>query len=261
LDEVRARARRTGELYQDGIVSSSVFEQDAAALAIAEADLQSVLAQKELLGPSIVGSGGGVTALSLRAPFRARLGALYAATGQPVSAAAPLFDLIADDSLWVRVPVYVGDLATVDREAPALIHGLRGLGTGGSGFEPRSATPVEAPPSADPNAATVDLFYELSPSPRSLQPGQKVGVTLHCKDREGAATLLLALPASAIVYDAEGGTWVYEQHSERHYQRRRVEVDHTRGGVAYLRRGPAEGSIIVSVGAAELFGAEFGVDK
>jgi cobalt-zinc-cadmium efflux system membrane fusion protein len=261
LDEVRARTSRTRRLYDEGVVALSFLEQDAAALAIAEADLQSVLAQKELLAPSTLGGGGGVSVLSVKAPLAARLGALYAAPGQAIASAAPLFDLVSDASLWVRVPVYVGDLESIDPEQDAMIHALRGLRADARGFEPRSATPVPGPPSANADAATVDLFFELAPPRGSLQPGQKVGVTLAQEPRIGGDGLFLAVPHAAIVYDIHGGTWVYERRVAQQYVRRRVEVSHVGDGVAYLTRGPAEGTAVVSVGAAELFGTEFGVDK
>ena len=38
--------------------------------------------------------------------------------------------------------------------------------------------PVAAPPSANPDAATIDLFYELENGEGELRPGQKIAVTL-----------------------------------------------------------------------------------
>jgi hypothetical protein len=36
-------------------------------------------------------------------------------------------------------------------------------------------------------------------------------------------------------------------------------VDRVDGGTAYLRAGPAVGTMVVTVGVPELYGAEFGV--
>ena len=52
---------------------------------------------------------------------------------------------------------------------------------------------------------------------------------------------------------------MYENPSAHVYVRRRVEVSHVIGDLAVLARGPAEGTVVVVIGAAELFGAEFGV--
>ena len=49
---------------------------------------------------------------------------LHATPGQSVSAGAPLFDLVALDTVWLRVPLYAGDVETVDRRAPATVFPL-----------------------------------------------------------------------------------------------------------------------------------------
>ena len=73
--------------------------------------------------------------------------------------------------------------------------------------------------------------------------------------------LSLQVPAAAILYDTNGGTWVYERTAEHKYTKRRVEVSRTVNGVAHLRRGPAPGAAVVTDGAAELWGTEFGTGK
>ena len=50
---------------------------------------------------------------------------------------------------------------------------------------------VIAPPSANPAAATVDLFYEVANDDRALRLGQKVGVTIGVREAEES---LVALP-------------------------------------------------------------------
>jgi hypothetical protein len=68
----------------------------------------------------------------------------------------------------------------------------------------------------------------------------------------------LELPYGALVYDANGKTWVYTNPEPRTYIRAAVTVDRITGNVVQLRSGPAAGTDVVTVGAAELFGAEFG---
>jgi hypothetical protein len=58
-----------------------------------------------------------------------------------------------------------------------------------------------------------------------------------------------------------GGAWVYENIQTNKYVRQRVELRYVLGELAVLSRGPAVGAKIVSAGAAELFGTEFGVGK
>ena len=75
--------------------------------------------------------------------------------------------------------------------------------------------------------------------------------------RKGSRKALTA-PWSAILYDVNGGEWVYERIATRVYARRRVEVTAVVNGLAVLARGPREGTPVVAIGAPELFGTEFG---
>ena len=71
----------------------------------------------------------------------------------------------------------------------------------------------------------------------------------------------LVAPAAAILYDIHGGTWVYESTAPHTFTRRRVSVRWVSDGTAVLQRGPQAGAKVVTAGAAELLGAEFGVGK
>ena len=58
------------------------------------------------------------------------------------------------------------------------------------------------------------------------------------------------------------GRYVANPLSNPHvFSRRRVEVSHTSGGLAVLARGLSEGDMVVTAGAAEIYGTEFGVGK
>jgi hypothetical protein len=67
------------------------------------------------------------------------------------------------------------------------------------------------------------------------------------------------VPDSAVWYDAVGRTWVYVMEGARTFVREPVVVTGYRGALAVLRNGPAVGTSVVKVGAAELYGAEQGV--
>ncbi len=73
--------------------------------------------------------------------------------------------------------------------------------------------------------------------------------------------MAMVIPYSAILYDIHGGTWVYENTSPNVFVRRRVELKNVQDGKAILIRGPAAGTKVVTVGAAEIFGTEFGGGK
>ena len=71
----------------------------------------------------------------------------------------------------------------------------------------------------------------------------------------------LVVPYAAILYDHNGGAWVYESVGKHGYARRRVVVDHVVGTEAVLAKGPKPGTKVVTDGAAELFGTEFAGSK
>jgi hypothetical protein len=66
------------------------------------------------------------------------------------------------------------------------------------------------------------------------------------------------IPYASLIYDGAGKTWVYTSPEPRTYIRAAVIVDKITGDKVQLRSGPPVGSDVVTVGAAELFGTEFG---
>jgi hypothetical protein len=67
------------------------------------------------------------------------------------------------------------------------------------------------------------------------------------------------VPYGAVLYDASGATFVYVAPGPRTFQREPVSVDDIENDLAVLTHGPAPGTPVVSVGAAELWGTETGV--
>ena len=65
------------------------------------------------------------------------------------------------------------------------------------------------------------------------------------------------VPYAAVLYDAHGDTWVYTSPEARTFVRHSIGVDFIEGDLAVLSDGPPSGTMVVTVGAAELFGAEF----
>ena len=73
-----------------------------------------------------------------------------------------------------------------------------------------------------------------------------------------SSTRGLVVPDAAVLYDIHGATWVYEDLGGNAYTRRRVEVAQQAGDRAVVSRGISEGAKVVTTGAPELFGTEFG---
>ena len=67
------------------------------------------------------------------------------------------------------------------------------------------------------------------------------------------------VPYSSLIYDPKGQTWVYTSPQPRTYVRQKVEVNKISGDTVVLSDGPPAGTMIASVGVAELYGTEFKV--
>lgn len=77
--------------------------------------------------------------------------------------------------------------------------------------------------------------------------------------RRGGPTTRKVIPYAAVIYDENGDTWTFTNPAARTFLRQQIDVDYVSGDKAVLRRGPAVGTKVVTVGAAELLGAELGV--
>jgi hypothetical protein len=69
------------------------------------------------------------------------------------------------------------------------------------------------------------------------------------------------IPYAAVLYDPKGQAWTFTNPQPLTYVRERISVGRITGDTAVLSNGPAAGTNVVTVGAAELYGAELGVGK
>jgi len=74
-----------------------------------------------------------------------------------------------------------------------------------------------------------------------------------------SASAQRVVPYSSLIYDPQGRTWVYTSPQPGTFLRHRVDVDYIEGDLVALKDGPPKGTVIASVGVAELYGTEFGV--
>jgi RND family efflux transporter MFP subunit len=251
LTQTTQRAQRLQQLLKEGAASARAVEEAQADRAVAAAAVDAARKQLDSASRLPVGPRGET---ALAAPFDGFLTELRAASGQTIAAGAIVAELAQASGLWIRVPVFVGDLASIDTTQPAQVAALGQETTGPW----RPARRVTGPPAANPSAASVDLFFDLpAAGDRTRRPGERLAVRLPLETTERA----LVVPQSAVVYDLNGGTWVYEQRAPRQFSRRRVELGGPAGPNVIVTRGLAEGVTIVTVGAAELYGTEFYVSK
>jgi hypothetical protein len=111
--------------------------------------------------------------------------------------------------------------------------------------------------SADPTPA----------QPAKVEPVPGAGVskltlTQDAIDRIGIKTAPAGptIPLSAVFYDNDGKTWAFTNPEPHVYVRQPVTIASVAGEVATLKDGPPPGTTVVTVGGAELLGAEYGVE-
>ena len=81
------------------------------------------------------------------------------------------------------------------------------------------------------------------------------------RQRRGPAAMRKTIPYAAVLYDEHGDTWAYTSPTPLTFIRKRIGVDYVSGDLAVLINGPPAGTRVVTVGAAELLGAELGVGE
>ncbi|MDX1980841.1 MAG: HlyD family efflux transporter periplasmic adaptor subunit [Bryobacteraceae bacterium] len=247
LHTAELRQARADKMLKDEVGTVRAQEDARNELDLAKTALEAAQARLDQIRRAPL--QGDVT-VKVRAPRDGIIRQVLAGPGQPVNGGAPLFEIADLRTLWLRVPIYAGE-ATMFR--PGRSVGVETL----SGVPLGNARPVEAPPTGDPLAATVDFYYEAPASGHHWKPGERVAVAM----LSSTSNTLRTVPYSAVVYDIQGGSWLYEQAANHRYVRRRVQIHHQMSGVAYLASGPAPGTPILVEGVAELWGVEFGAGK
>jgi membrane fusion protein, heavy metal efflux system len=254
LDLTKIAVDRARRVLKEGAGSQRQVDEAQAAFDGQSKTLEAVTARQTVLKKVIGDAEAGTAApINIEAPEGGQLRTISALSGQTVPLGSALFEVIDLSTVWVRVPLPVGDLDQMDRTALAMIGKL----SDASAAKLQPAKPVVAPPSANAFAATVDLYYELSNPDGVLTPGQRLGVTIPLTDAKESLTV----PWSAVVFDIHGGNWVYEQVSPHRYTRKRVVVSHTSGADAVLASGPSAGTKVVMTGVQQLFASETGFVK
>ena len=258
---------RAAKLLTDRAGSRRALDDVEALLSVArsvlEAAKQRELELNSLLQvlekPSMDGRIDPASPLTLAAPVAGVVRNVQVSPGQTVTSATPLFEVVDLSTIWIRVPVYVDLLPKFMREKAVYLVSLDGSPLGST---PQLGKPIAAPPTADAATSSADLYYEVDNRILQLMPGQRIGVDIPMT----SVTEAKVVPAAAILYDIHGGTWVYVKSTSTaeggtKFARSRVLLEWVEGDLAIISRGPAIGTLIVTDGAAELFGTEFGAGK
>lgn len=258
---------RAAKLLEDRAGSRRALDDAEALLGVArsvleaakerETELNSLLASLD--DANTDGRIDPASPMTLTAPVAGVVRNVQVSPGQTVTAAAPLFEVVDLSTIWIRMPVYVDLLSKIRRDQPVVLVSLDGSPMTRT---PQFGKPIAAPPTADAASSSADLYYEVDNRELRLMPGQRIGVDIPM----ASVTEAMVIPAAAILYDIYGGTWVYVQASKADdgstkFMRNRVLLEWVDGNQAIISQGPAIGSLVVTDGAAELFGTEFGAGK
>lgn len=106
-------------------------------------------------------------AMTITAPGSGVIRQLLATPGQTVSSGASLFEVVDFSRVWLRVPVFAGDLNAISAHTEVSVRDVSGAGPSWR------ATRVAAPPTADPLAVTADLYFEIDNAAGQLRPGSE----------------------------------------------------------------------------------------
>ena len=116
----------------------------------------------------------------------------------------------------------------------------------------------------DPGPARVEPVAgtDLSRVILTAEATKRLGIeTAPVRDTQVRGKLQKVVPYSSVIYDLHGETWVYTNPEPLTYVRESISVDYIDGDLAVLSKGPPSGTVVVTIGAPELYGTEYGVGE
>jgi hypothetical protein len=95
----------------------------------------------------------------------------------------------------------------------------------------------------------------------TARAAERLGIrTATVRNGEGRQAQLTVMPYSALVYDTNGRAWAYTSPEQLTFVRSRLTIEHIEEQNVFLLDGPPPGTSVVTVGAAELYGTELGIE-
>jgi hypothetical protein len=98
----------------------------------------------------------------------------------------------------------------------------------------------------------------------TAKAAQRIGIrttAVRSGSRAGARARRTVIPYAAVLYDPQGHAFAYTNPRRLVYVRSPIRIDRIEGRRAVLSSGPPSGTPVVTVGAAELLGVEYGVEE
>jgi hypothetical protein len=138
----------------------------------------------------------------------------------------------------------------VRRANGVIVLGLVGLGLTLSACGGSSESP--APPEP---AKVTKLAGGGDQITLTADAAKRIDVKTAAAESDGGNTVI---PYAAVLYDPDGAAWTYTSPKPLVFVRADITVDRIDGERAILAKGPAPGTAVVTVGATELWGVEYG---
>lgn len=167
-------------------------------------------------------------------------------------------DSAAKAVAYIRVRLNNGGSQAVDRAKQAYIVPITGSGDARSVAANSVDVEDELFDDGEDDDDLDDFYLEIDDDDYDLTVGDRFFVDLPLSSGQVQRKVI---PYSAVIYGVEGETWVYLNPEPLVYVRQAIVIDYIDGDQVYLVEGPEVGSTVVTMGVAELFGAETGVSK
>jgi hypothetical protein len=133
-----------------------------------------------------------------------------------------------------------------------------GLLVSACGVGPEAATTEED------HAVTIEQLEGQEPTRETLteDAAKRLDIqTAAVHDAQVNGAKRTVIPYASIIYDTEGATWVYLNPEPLTFVRHPVTVDDIKGDEVFLSDALPSDSVVVTVGVAELYGAESEFDE
>ncbi len=151
---------------------------------------------------------------------------------------------------WIRLVLSEEEWSRVAKDKPARV---LPLATRGGMKKELVAKVSKLPAFADPKRSLLTVYYVVEGTDHGLEAKSRMRVELLQK---GDNRKRKVVPYSALYYDDRGVSWVYANTKPLTFERKRVEVERIDGDDVILKAGPGVGTPVVTVGIAQLYGAE-----
>src|SRR5919204_621469 len=107
-------------------------------------------------------------------------------------------------------------------------------------------------------AAVVEKVGNVKRVVLTTEAARRLAIKTALVRGDGDGSGRTVIPYGAVLYDPNGATWTYTSPARGVFVRHDISVDRIDGNTAILTTGPPVGTRVVSVGAIELWGVEYG---